>query len=86
LNGEIDSVQLARNAPYDDHEDRRSPTGYIGQVYGELVDWKATKQWMVTTSTTEAELLGLSEPEKHLQWRRRLPGHVGFDLSHVITI
>jgi hypothetical protein len=40
----------------------------------------------VTTSTTEAELLGLSEAGKHLQWWRRLLGRVGFEISHVLTI
>lgn len=30
-------------------------------VYSGPVDWKASKQPTVTTSTTEAELLGLSE-------------------------
>ncbi|KAJ5748146.1 uncharacterized protein N7511_009842 [Penicillium nucicola] len=83
---EIDSVQLASDASYADHKDRRSSAGYICQVYGGPVDWKATKQRTVTTSTTEAELLGLSEAGKHLQWWRRLLSHVGFDASHVITI
>ncbi|KAJ6030953.1 uncharacterized protein N7446_007597 [Penicillium canescens] len=86
LDSEIDSVQLASDASYGDHEDRKSSAGYICQVYGGPVDWKATKQRTVTTSTTEAELLGLSEAGKHLQWWRRLLGQVGFDPSHVITI
>lgn len=33
-------------------------------LYGASVDWKATKQLIVTTSTTEAELLALSEAVK----------------------
>jgi hypothetical protein len=86
LDSSIESVQLASDASYGDHADRRSSAGYICQVYGGPVDWKATKQRTVTTSTTEAELLGLSEAGKHLQWWRRLLGHVGFDTSHVITI
>ena len=86
LGGGIDSVQLASDASYGDHTDRRSSAGYICQVYGGPVDWKATKQPTITTSTTEAELLGLSEAGKHLQWWRRLLKHIGFDASHVITI
>lgn len=83
---DIESVQLASDASYGDHADRKSSAGYICQVYGGPVDWKATKQRTVTTSTTEAELLGLSEAGKHLQWWRRLLRHVGFDPSHVISI
>lgn len=40
----------------------------------------------MTTSTTEAELLGLSDAGKNLQWWRRLLDRVGFAPSHVITI
>jgi hypothetical protein len=83
---DMDSVQLASDASYGDHADRKSSAGYICQVYGGPVDWKATKQRTVTTSTTEAELLGLSEAGKHLQWWRRLLGRVGFEASHVLTI
>jgi hypothetical protein len=83
---DIESVQLASDASYADHEDRKSSAGYICQIYGGPVDWKATKQKTVTTSTTESELLGLSEAGKHLQWWRRLLYHIGFDISHVITI
>ncbi|KAJ6094488.1 hypothetical protein N7467_002001 [Penicillium canescens] len=83
---DMDSVQLASDASYGDHADRKSSAGYICQVYGGPVDWKATKQRTVTTSTTEAELLGLSEASKHLQWWRRLLGRVGFEASHGLTI
>ncbi|KAJ5290653.1 uncharacterized protein N7443_010906 [Penicillium atrosanguineum] len=85
-NSGLESVRLASDASYGDHEDRKSSAGYICQVYGGPVDWKATKQRTVTTSTTEAELLGLSDAGKHLQWWRRLLGHVGFIPSHIITI
>ncbi|KAJ5314846.1 uncharacterized protein N7443_001730 [Penicillium atrosanguineum] len=85
-NSGLESVRLASDASYGDHEDRKSSAGYIYQVYGGPVDWKATKQRTVTTSTTEAELLGLSDAGKHLQWWRRLLGHVGFIPSHIITI
>ncbi|KAJ5746892.1 uncharacterized protein N7511_008588 [Penicillium nucicola] len=70
---DIDSVQLASDTSYGDHTDRKSSTGYICQVY-------ATKQRTVTTSTTEAELLGLSKAGKQLQYR------VGFEASHDFTI
>ncbi|KAJ6084363.1 hypothetical protein N7486_011163 [Penicillium sp. IBT 16267x] len=40
-------------------------------IFGGPVDWKATKQKTVTTSTTEAELLAISEAGKSLcMWNR----------------
>ncbi|KAJ5314874.1 hypothetical protein N7476_005181 [Penicillium atrosanguineum] len=54
-------MRLASDISYGDHKDRKSSAGYICQVYGGPVDWKATKQRTVTTSTTEAKLLGLSD-------------------------
>jgi hypothetical protein len=63
-----DSIQFASDASYGDHPDRKSSAGYICQAYGGPIDWKATKQPTVTTSTTEAELLGLSEAGKQVQW------------------
>jgi hypothetical protein len=83
---DMESIQIASDASYGDHEDRKSSAGYICQVFGGPVDWKASKQPTVTTSTTEAELLGLSEAGKHLQWWRRLLQNVGLKLSHPITI
>jgi hypothetical protein len=85
-NSGLESVRIASDASYGDHPDRKSSAGYICQVYGGPVDWKATKQRTVTTSTTEAELLGLSDAGKNLQWWRRLLGQVGFVPSHTITI
>jgi hypothetical protein len=40
----------------------------------------------VTTSTTEAELLGLSETGKQLQWWQRLLNNLAFTPSHHLTI
>jgi hypothetical protein len=55
-------------------------------MYRGPIDWKASKQPTVTTSTTEAELLGLSEAGKHLQWWRRILQRIGFQFDHPIVI
>jgi hypothetical protein len=83
---ESESVQFASDASYGDHADRKSSAGYICLMYGGPVDWKASKQPTITTSTTEAELLGLSEAGKHLQWWRRMLQQVGIQLAHPIVI
>lgn len=46
----------------------------------------AAKQRTVTTSTTEAELLALTEAGKTVQWWMRLFKEIGFDPEHPITI
>ncbi|KAJ5343424.1 uncharacterized protein N7506_003248 [Penicillium brevicompactum] len=60
--------------------------GYLCTLFGGAVDWKAAKQRTVTTSTTEAELLALTEAGKTVQWWMRLFKEIGFDPEHPITI
>ncbi|KAJ5256521.1 hypothetical protein N7478_012625 [Penicillium angulare] len=84
--GGMESVEIASDASFADNQDRRSSAGYICQVYGGPVDWKATKQPTVTTSTTEAELLGLSDAARSLQWWKRFLGRISFEPSQTITL
>jgi hypothetical protein len=79
-------VRVSSDASYADHSDRKSSAGYICQVFGGPVDWKATKQRTVTTSTTEAELLSLSDAGKTIQWWKRLFDHIEFDYPGKLTI
>ncbi|KAJ6114763.1 hypothetical protein N7486_000541 [Penicillium sp. IBT 16267x] len=79
-------VRLSSDASYADNGDRTSSAGYICQIFGGPVDWKATRQRTVTTSTTEAELLGLSDAGKALQWWDRLFRRIGFEYPGKLTI
>jgi hypothetical protein len=79
-------VKISSNALYTDHSDRKSSASYICQIFGGPVDWKATKQRIVTTSTIEAELLGLSNAGKALQWWDRLFTRIGFQYPQQLTI
>ena len=56
----------------DDHETRRSSHGYTMSLFGGLVVWKAARQSTVTTSTTEAELLGVEQAAKETMALQRL--------------
>lgn len=79
-------VKISSDASYADHSDRKSSAGYICQIFGGPIDWKATKQRTVTTSTTEAELLGLSDAGKAVQWWDRLFTRIGFQYPQQMTI
>lgn len=70
-NSGIDAFVCASDASFGDNDDRTSSEGYLVQLYGGPVDWKANKQRFVTTSTTEAELRAATEAAKRLQvWKR----------------
>ena len=63
----------------DDARTRKSSFGYLIQLYGGPIDWKASKQATVTTSSTEAELLALSETSRQTLWWERFFNSINFD-------
>lgn len=56
----------------DNTEDRKSSQGYIMMLFGGPIAWRANKQDTVTTSSTEAELLALSQTAKEAIFLSRL--------------
>lgn len=80
------SVEYASDASFGDNTGRKSSAGYICKVYGGPVDWKASKQPTVTTSTTEAELLALSDAARSMHYWGRLFTRIGFKPDHSITL
>jgi hypothetical protein len=84
--GESLCVQLCSDASYGDNHDRRSSAGYLCKVFGGPVDWKAAKQKTVTTSTTEAELLALTEAGKSMRMWMRIFDRIMFNPGHPIAI
>lgn len=65
----------------DDLETRYSSQGYCFKLFGGLIDWKASKQRTVTTSSTEAELLAVSNTGKELLWWNRFFEAIDFHLN-----
>jgi hypothetical protein len=56
---------VASDASFADNAlDRKSSQAYIMKLFGGVIGWRANKQATVTTSTTEAELLALSQATK----------------------
>lgn len=58
---------------------RRSTTGYVFMVGGNIVSWKSGLQQVVALSTTEAEYISLVEAIKEGLWLRGLTEELGYD-------
>jgi len=86
--GGSDTYEVASDASFADNTlDRKSSQGYIIKLFGGLIAWKANKQDTVTTSTTEAELLALSQVAKEALFTARLINELKITLSpSTITI
>lgn len=64
---------VASDASFADNTiDRKSSQAYIVKLFGGIIGWRANKQATVTTSTTEAELLALSQAAKEGMFIGRL--------------
>jgi hypothetical protein len=54
----------------------RSQTGYVFTSSGAAISWKSTKQTLVATSSTHAELIAIYEASRELFWLRSVSEHV----------
>ena len=70
----------------DDPATRYSSQGYGFKLFSGMIDWKASKQKTVTTSSTEAELLAISSAGKELIWWTRLFQEIKLDLQMMPNI
>lgn len=52
----------------DDPATRYSSQGYGFKLFNSMIDWRASKQKTVTTSSTEAELLAITVTAKEVIW------------------
>lgn len=82
------SMEVASDASFADNTlDRKSSQGYAIKLFGGLIAWRSSKQDTVTTSTTEAELLALSQVAKEAIFTSRLISELKVKLpSPTITI
>ena len=49
-----------------DHLDRKSTSGYVIRLYGNVIGWKSKKQRCVTKASTYAEYVALPEAANEL--------------------
>lgn len=74
----LPALRVASDAAFADNTaDRRSSHGYMVMLFGGAISWKAGKQSTVTTSTTEAELVSLSEAARECIFISRLLRNLG---------
>lgn len=79
---EEDTLCMATDASFADNtEDRKSSQAFVMRLFGGSVAWRANKQNTVTTSTTEAELLALSQAAKEGIFASRLLASLGVNLT-----
>ena len=87
-NGRYDeALVIASDASFaDDEETRRSSQGYVMTLFGGPVNWKAGLQDTVTTSTTEAELLGVERTAKESYALMRFMRDISLDLGQQLKL
>ena len=69
-----------------DPDTRQSSQGYAFKLFNGVIDWKASKQKTVTTSSTEAELLAVSTTAKETMWWTRFFEDINFEPGHQIFV
>lgn len=60
-----------------DYEDRKSNSGHVFQVYGNVISWSTKRQPIVSLSSTEAEFISLCSAAKEGIWLSSLLGELG---------
>ena len=71
--GGEDTLDIASDASFADNtKDRKSSQAFVVRLFGGTIAWRANKQDTVSTSTTEAELLALSQAAKESLFISRL--------------
>ncbi|RYP87917.1 hypothetical protein DL769_000369 [Monosporascus sp. CRB-8-3] len=80
--GGEDSLDTWSDASFADNMiDRKSSQAYVMKLFGGVIGWRANKQDTVTTSTTEAELLSLTQAAKEALFSSRLIKELGVTLD-----
>jgi reverse transcriptase-like protein/Pol polyprotein len=87
LDDSSESFICASDASFADNTvDRKSSQGYIMILFGGAIGWRANKQNTVTTSSTEAELLALSQTAKEAIFMSRLFKALSLELNEPLRI
>ena len=69
-----------------DNNDRKSTTGYVIKMYGNVIDWKSRKQKCITKASTYAEYVALSEVVSEIKYIRELVKIFDININESIKI
>jgi hypothetical protein len=69
-----------------DIDTRRSTTGYLFKLNGNLLSWHSKKQQVVALSSTEAEYVAAATATKELVWLQTLLSEIGYSIQMPCTI
>ncbi len=84
---DLSSFVCTSDASFGDNTlDRKSSQGYIRKLFGGAVALRANKQNTVTTPSTEAELLAISQTAKEAIYFSRLMQALNFDIPEALTM
>lgn len=86
LTSESRLLSCSADAAFANTEERRSIQGFVFKLCNGPIHWNSSKQATVTTSSTEAELLSLSNATKELIWMHRLFLGIEFNPDQEIEI
>jgi hypothetical protein len=72
------------DASFGSHDDGRSRTGIVAIMAGAAIATWSSKQKMVTKSSTEAEIVALSDSLTHVLWMRAFINDLGYTLEPTV--
>ena len=85
--GQDDRLEIFSDASFADNTpEPKSSQGFLVRLCGGTIAWRANKQATVTTSTTEAELLALSQAAKESLFISRLLNELRVSLDNRLSI
>lgn len=69
-----------------DHNDRKSTSGYVFEVFGNVVSWCSRKQATISQSSTEAEYIALAQAINESKWIKSILSEIGININVPIII
>lgn len=69
-----------------DHNDRKSTSGYVFEVFGNVVSWSSRKQATISQSSTEAEYIALAQAINEATWIKSVLFEMGIKIENPVTI
>lgn len=86
LGSTADGLEMYADADWaGNHRDRKSNSGFLIRLGGGVVSWASRKQTCVALSSTEAELVALTEACQELSWLKKLIIDLGVNVSSPVT-